>query len=130
MNRDNVRGVIIKGGEPFLLLFLRPVVLRGSDIIICLRRALLEWTWRIHRGKGRRTEILRGLFDLGANVRWDGDQMMARDVFPYFVQVFGYIGDEILGRRMLALDLLENFNRRLVWIDFLRGVGKRFLFRF
>ena len=55
---------------------------------------------------------------------------MARDVFPNFVQIFGHIGNKVFRRRMLVLDLLENVNGRFGWIDFLCGIGKRFLFRF
>ena len=130
MKRDNIRGVIVESGEPFLLLFLRPVVLGGRDVIIRLGRALLERTGCVHRCKRGGAQILRGLFHLGANVRWNADQMTARNVFPNFVQVFGYIGDEILRRGMLTLNLFKDFNRRSIWIDFFRGIGKCLLFRF
>jgi hypothetical protein len=44
------------------------------------------------------------------------------------IEVFGYVGDEIFRLRMLALNLPENFNGRFVWVDYFRGLGKRFLF--
>ena len=56
--------------------------------------------------------------------------MMAQDVLPNFVEIFGYVRNEFVRRRMFALDLLENFNRRLVWIDLFRGFGERLLFGF
>ena len=73
---------------------------------------------------------MRRFFDLGPNIRRNRHQVMARDVFPNLVQVFGYVPNKIFRRRMLVLDLFENFNGRFVWIDFLCGIGKRFLFRF
>ena len=130
VDRRNVRGVIIEGGEPFLLLFFRPIVLGGCDVIVSLGRTLLERTGRVHRRKRRGTQILRGLFDLRANLRGDTDQVMTRDVFPSFVQIFGYVRNEFVRHRMFALDLLENFNRRLVWIDLFRGFCERVLFGF
>src|SRR5437660_12078879 len=89
MNRNDVGGVIIEEGEPFLFLFLRAIVLRGRDVIICLGRALLEWTRCIHRRKGRGTQILRRLFDRCANVRGDVDQVTAVYVFVACVTVSG-----------------------------------------
>ena len=130
VDRRNVRGVIIEGGQPFLLLFLWPIILSGCDIVIGLGRALLERTGRVHRCKRRGTQVLRSLFDLRANLRGDADQMMAQDVLPNFVEIFGYVRNEFVRRRMFALDLLENFNRRLVWIDLFRGFGERLLFGF
>jgi hypothetical protein len=56
--------------------------------------------------------------------------MMAQNVLANFVQIFGYVMDENLRGRMFALDLLENFNRRPVWIDLFRGFGERVLFGF
>jgi hypothetical protein len=44
MNRDNVGGVIIKCGEPFLLFLLRPILFRRCDVVISLGGALLERT--------------------------------------------------------------------------------------
>src|SRR5207244_1480417 len=130
MNRNDVGGVIVEGGEPFLFLFLWPIVLGGCDVIVGLGRALLERTRRVHRGKRRGPQILRSLFNFRANVRGDTDQMMAQNVLPNFVQIFGYVRDEILRCGVFALDLLENFNRRLVWIDLFRGFGERILFGF
>ena len=75
MNRDDIRGIIIEGRKPFLFLLLRPVVLRGCDVVIRLVGAFLEWTGRVHRSKGGGAEILRGLFDLCSDVRRDADQM-------------------------------------------------------
>ena len=77
VDRNNIGGVIIKGGQPFLLLFFGPVALRWCDIIISFSRALFEWAWRVHRGKGRGAAILRRFFDLGSNVRRNRHQMMA-----------------------------------------------------
>ena len=48
VDRCNVRRIIIEGGEPFLLLFVRPVFLRGRDVIVGLSGALLEGTGRVH----------------------------------------------------------------------------------
>src|SRR5207249_10973729 len=76
------------------------------------------------------TKLLRSLFDFRSNIRGDGDQMMARDVFANFVEILCYVGNEILRSRMLALDLFEGFNGRLVWINLLCGAGKSCLFRF
>ncbi len=56
--------------------------------------------------------------------------MMAHNVLPNFVEVFGDIWNEFIRGRMFALDLLEDFNRRLVWIDLFRGFGERVLFGF
>jgi len=56
--------------------------------------------------------------------------MMDRDVFPNFVEILSYIGNETLRSWMFALDLLENFDRRPVWINFLGRFGKRFLLGF
>ena len=111
MNRNDVGGVIVEGGEPFLFLFLRPLVLRRRDVVIGLGSPLLEWTRRIHRCKGRGAQILRRLFDLCANLRGDADQMTVQNVLADFVQVFANIRDEFVRRRMFALDLLEYFNR-------------------
>ena len=56
--------------------------------------------------------------------------MMAQDVLPNFVQIFGDVRNQFVRRRMFALDLLEDFNRRLVWIDLFRSFGERVLFGF
>ena len=48
MDRNDVRSVIIEGGQPFFLLFFWPVALRWRDIIISFGRALLERAGRIH----------------------------------------------------------------------------------
>ena len=85
MNRGNVCGVIIKRGEPFFFLFLRPVVLRGSDVIIGFGGTLLERSRRVHRCEGRSAQILRGLFHFGSNVRGDADQMVAQDILANLV---------------------------------------------
>src|SRR5438445_393749 len=116
VDRRNVRRVIIESGEPFLLLFVRPIVLRGSDVVIRFSGALFERTRRVHRCKRRGAQILRSLFSFRANIRGDTDQMMAQNVLPDFVQIFGYVRDEILRCRMFPLDLLEAFNRRLFGI--------------
>jgi hypothetical protein len=55
---------------------------------------------------------------------------VTRDVFTDLVEVFGYVGNEIVRRRMFALDLLENFDWRFVWVDFLCRLGKLLLFCF
>src|SRR5204863_6831968 len=47
VNRDDIGGVIIEGGEPFFFLFFRPVVLRGRDVVIRLVGAFLEGTGRV-----------------------------------------------------------------------------------
>src|SRR6476620_12255337 len=73
MNRHNVRGVIIKCGEPFILFLLRPIVLRRGDVVISLSGALLERTGSVHRGKGGGAQILRGLFYFRANFRRNSD---------------------------------------------------------
>ena len=71
VNRNDVGGVIIEGGEPFLLLFLRPIVLRRRDVVIRFIGAFLEWTWRVHRRERGGAQVLRGLFHLRSNLRWD-----------------------------------------------------------
>src|SRR5438034_4668299 len=91
MNRNDVGGVIVESSEPFLLLFLRPIVLRRRDVVIGLGRALLEWTGGIHRCKGRGAQILRSLFDLCANFRGDVDQITVQYVLANFVLFFGEI---------------------------------------
>ena len=111
VNGNDVGSVIIEGGEPFLLLCFRPILLRGCDVIICVSGALLEGTGRVHRRKRGCPQILRRLFHFRPNVRGDADQMTAQNVLANFVQVFANIRDEFVRRRMFALDLLENFNR-------------------
>ena len=56
--------------------------------------------------------------------------MTIYDVFANFIQILGNTGYEILRCWMLALDLPENLDWRLARIDFLGGVGERFLFGF
>src|SRR6266496_3979907 len=127
MNRNDVGSVVVEGGEPFLFLFLRPIVLRRRDVVIGLGSPLLEWTRRIHRCKGRGAQILRRLFDLCANLRGDADQMTVQNVLADLVQVFGDIGKEFVRRRMFALVLFENVEWPLVRVLFLRTLRKRVL---
>src|SRR4030095_9608316 len=103
VNRGDVGSIIIEGGEPFLFLLFRPVVLGRRDVVVGLVGAFLEWTGCVHRSKGGGTEILRRLLHLCTNVRGDIDQMLVQNVFTNLVQVFGYIWDEILRRGMFAL---------------------------
>src|SRR5437899_6591596 len=87
VDRRNVRGVIVEGGEPLLFLFLRPMMFRRSDVIIRLVGSFLEWARCVHRGKRGGVQILRRLFDLRAYVRWDADPLTVEDVLPTFGQV-------------------------------------------
>src|SRR5215472_5805914 len=89
MNRDNVGGVIIERGEPFLLFVLRPIFFGRCDVVIRIGGAFLEWTWSIHRGEGSGAQILRGFFYFGANFRWNTDQSTGDNVFAKLIQVFG-----------------------------------------
>ena len=130
VDRRNVRGVIIEGGEPFLFLFLWPIVFRRSDVIIRLVGSFLEWARCVHRGKRGGPQILRRLFDLCADVRWDADQVTVQNVLPNIVQISGDIGNELVRRRVFALDLLEDFDRGLVGVDLFRSFGERVLFGF
>src|SRR5215470_9153381 len=130
MNRDNVGGVIVKCGEPFLLFLVRPLLFRRCDVVISLGGALLEWTWSVHRGKRGGAQILRGLFYFRANLRRNSDQTTAHNVFAKLVQVFGNVWDQFVRGWMLALDLLENLKRRFVRVDLFRGLGECFLFGF
>ena len=56
--------------------------------------------------------------------------MMADDKFSDLIEIFADIGQQIFRLGMFALDLLENFSRRLVGIDFFGGLGKRGLLLF
>jgi hypothetical protein len=56
--------------------------------------------------------------------------VLAQDVFANFVQVFGYVRDEVLRCGMFALDLFENFDWRFVWIDLFCRFRERCLLGF
>src|ERR1043166_9849165 len=108
-DRRNVGRVIIEGGEPFLFLFLGPLILGRCDVIIGLGRALLERAGRVHRCKRRGAQILWGLFDLRPNRRRAADQMMAHDILPNFIQTLGYIRNEFVWGGILVLVFFDFF---------------------
>src|SRR5439155_14559416 len=92
-----------------------------------LSGALLERTRSVHGREGCGAQILRRFFYFRTNLRWEPYQAMAHNIFSKLVQVFGNIWDEFVRTRMFTLDLLENFDRRLVRIDLFRGFSERFL---
>src|SRR6266567_3814624 len=53
--------------------------------------------------------------------------MMTHDVFSDLLEIFSDVGKQTFWRGMLALDLLEDFGRRFVGIDFFCRFGKRSL---
>ena len=119
VNRDDIGGVIIKGGEPFLLLFLR---LCWCHVIVGFGRAFFEGARCVHRSKRGGATVLRCLLDLGADFRGNRHEVMTGNVFSNLLQVFRDVAKEVLRCGMFALDLLENFSRRFAWIDlFCRG---------
>src|SRR5262249_57908285 len=96
MHRDNIGGVMIKRGEPFLFFLRRPIFFGRCDVVISLGGALLEWTWSIHRCKRGGAQVLRGLFYFRANLRRNSNQLMAHNVLTKVVQVLGNIRDQFV----------------------------------
>ena len=56
--------------------------------------------------------------------------MVAQHVLANFVEVFGNIRNELIRRWVFALNLLEDFDRQLVRINFFCGLGKCILLGF
>jgi len=56
--------------------------------------------------------------------------MMADDEFSDLIQIPADVVEQVVGFRMFALNLLENFRRRFVGIDFFCRFGERSLFLF
>ena len=130
VDRDDVGAVGIERGQPLVLLLLGPVVLRRRDVVVGFRRPFLEGARRVHRSKTGRAPILRSFFHLRPDFRRNRDQFVIDDIFANRIQFLRDFGKQVLGGGMFALDLLEDFDRRFVRVDFLRGLGENLLFVF
>ena len=72
----------------------------------------------------------RSLFHLGPDFRRDRDQLVIDNVLANRLQIFRDFREQILRGGVFGLDLPEDFARRFVRVDLLRGFGKDFLFAF
>ena len=88
MNRGHVRRVVIKCGEPLLLLLFTPARFDGGDVIKRFRSLFLEWARRIHGRERRRPIILRGFSHLCFRAWRNAHDFVLRHVKPDLVQVF------------------------------------------
>src|ERR1700730_13937970 len=127
MSGNDVGGVIIERGQPFLFLFLWPVALRWRDIIIGFGRSFFERARRVHGGERRGATVLRRLGHARSHFRRDRHKMVSCDEFSDFLEVFPDIGKQVLRGWMLALNLFEDFSGRFARINLSRGLGKRLL---
>src|SRR5207302_9738448 len=119
--------LLVESGQPFLFLFLWPVVLCRRDIIIGFGRSLFEWTRRVHGGERRGATVLRRLGHARSHFRRDRHKMVSCDEISNLFEVFPDIRKQVLRGWMLALNLFEHFSGRFARIDFFRGLGKRLL---
>src|SRR5438445_3960146 len=108
MNGNDVRVVIIKSGQPFLFLFLRPLAFGRRDIVIGFGRSSFEGAWRIHRGERNGTTVLWRFFHTRPHFRRDCPEMMTRDVFSDLFEIFPDVGKQTFWRGMLTLDSFED----------------------
>src|SRR6266446_4772400 len=127
MNRNDVGGVIIERGQPFLFLFFWPVALRWRDIIIGFGRFFFERARRVHGGERGGATVLRRLGHARSHFRRDRHQMMSGDEFSDFLEVFPDVRKQVLRGWMLALNLFEDFSGQFAWVDFFRGLRERLL---
>src|SRR5438876_11617084 len=88
MNRNDVGGVIIESGQPFVFLFLWPVALRWRDIIIGFGRSFFERARRVHGGERRGATVLRRLGHARSHFRRDRNKMVSRDELLDWLVVF------------------------------------------
>src|SRR5437016_14059554 len=88
MNGNDVRVVIIKSGQPFLFLFLRPLAFGRRDIVIGWGRSSFEGAWRIHRGERTGRSVLWRLFQTRPHFRRYWYEMMTHDAFSDLFEVF------------------------------------------
>src|ERR1051325_3919272 len=125
MNRDNIGGVVIERGEPFLLFFRWPIIFRRSEVVISFGGAFLEWTGSIHRGTGSGTQVLRRFLYFRASLGRNFNQLTIEYVLANLVQVFGDVRDQFVRGGMLTLDRLKNLNGRVVCGDLFFRFGGR-----
>src|SRR5947207_1496776 len=103
MNRDNVRGVIIEGCEPFLFLLRRPVCFHRRDVVISLGCFGFKRPGSVHGRKTGCPEELWRFFNSSSDGGGESNDVMVNHELPDHVEVPGSVGNKTLFCGMIFL---------------------------